>query len=169
MQMQTINRDSASRFRASATDRWPAGRGRAAATFLLACFMLWVVVDFGTAGGFRPTYLATYMPALLVFYLGYPAVFTYLIFRRGTSTRGLVLATVVAIFIVEVLFAHNPWLVVPPLLFVGIPLAIAIYAPLTFFPLWLARGELDRHRRLVRGMCAVEAVIIALSTLGKGG
>lgn len=143
--------------------------GKGPATFFALSVALWFVVDFGTAGGFRPSYFATYMPALLVFYLGYPAVFTYLVFGRQMGTRGLLAATIVAIFIVEVLFVHNPWLIVPPLLFVGIPLAISVYAPLTFFPLWIVRGEMGLHRRLVRGLCVVEVVLIALTTLGKGG
>lgn len=66
---------------------------------------------------------------LLVFYLGCPAVFTWLLFRRRMGTRGLVVATLVEIAVVEVLATRNPWLTSVPLLFVGIPLAIAVYAP----------------------------------------
>jgi hypothetical protein len=147
------------------TDRLPL---RGPATYFGLCCLLWVVVDFGTAGGFRPSYLATYMPALLIFYLGYPAVFTYLVYWRRAGTRGLLLATAVAMFVVEVVFVGNPWLIAPPMLFVGIPLALAVYAPLTFFPLWIVRGELDRHRELVRGLVAVEVFVMALTTLGRG-
>jgi hypothetical protein len=142
---------------------------RGPSTYFGLCFLLWVVVDFGTAGGFRPSYFATYMPALLLFYVGYPAIFTYLVYRRRTSDRGLFAATAVAIFVVEVLFVHNPWLIVPPLLFVGIPLALAVYAPLTYFPLWIVRGEWRRHRRAVLALGGVEIAIMALTTLGKGG
>jgi hypothetical protein len=146
-------------------DRTGAGRRQALAYFLLGV-ALWFVVDWGTAGGFRLSYFAAYMPALLVFYVGYPAVFTYLVFRRRFGTWALLAATLVAIFVVEVLFVHNPWLIVPPLLFVGIPLAIAVYAPLTFFPLWIVRGELGRHRRIVWLTVATELAVTALTVKG---
>ncbi len=137
--------------------------------YFLLCFLLWVVVDLGTAGGFRLSYLARYMPALLIFYIGYPLVFTFLVFRRRLGGRGLFVATLVAILVVEAVFTGNPWIVAFPLCLVGIPLAIAVYAPLTYFPLWAVRGELGRHRRMVVALCCVEAVVMALTTLGKGG
>ncbi|MBN2176029.1 MAG: hypothetical protein JW722_00025 [Demequinaceae bacterium] len=144
-------------------------RRRQPLTFFLLGVALWVVVDWGTAGGFRPSYFASYMPALLVFYLGCPAVFTYLVFRRRVGTRGLIVATLVEIVVVEVIFTGNPWLTSVPLLFVGIPLAIAVYAPLTFFPLWIVRGEMGRHRRLVWALVAVEAAVTFLTVAGAGG
>ena len=62
-------------------------RRRQALAYFLLGVALWFVVDWGTAGGFRPSYFAAYIPALLVFYLGCPAVFTYLVFRqRDPST-----------------------------------------------------------------------------------
>ena len=47
--------------------------------------------------------------------------------------------------------------------------ALAVYAPLTFFPPWIVRGELDRQRGLARGLVAVEVFVMAFTTLGKGG
>jgi hypothetical protein len=104
---------------------------------------------------------------LLVFYLGCPAVFTYLVFRQRIGTRGLIVATLVEIVVVEVLATGNPWLTTVPLMFVGIPLAIAVYAPLTFFPLWIVRGEF-RHRRVVWTLIAIEAVVTFLTVAGSG-
>lgn len=144
-------------------------RRRQASTYFLLGVALWFIVDWGTAGGFRPAYLAAYMPALLVFYLGCPAVFTYLVFRQRLGARGLIVATLVEIVVVEVLATGNPWLVSVPLMFVGIPLAIAVYAPLTFFPLWIVRGEMRRHRRLVLFLVAVETVVMVLTVAGTGG
>jgi hypothetical protein len=142
---------------------------RQAGAYFLLCLALWVVVDWGTAGGFGLSYFATYMPALLVFYVGYPLVFTYLVFGRRLGAGALLAATVVAILIVEALFVHNPWVMAFPMLLVGIPLALAVYAPLTFFPLWAVRGEMGRHRRTVVALCCVEAVVMALTTFGAGG
>ena len=53
--------------------------------YVLLGFLLWVIIDLGTAGGFRLSYFTTYGPLLLVFYLGYPLAFSYLIFRRHWS------------------------------------------------------------------------------------
>lgn len=142
------------------------GSFRQALAHFLMGVALWIAVDWGTAGGFRPSYFAAYMPELLVFYIGYPAVFTYLVFRCRFGTRALLVATLVAIFVIEVLFTRNPWLMVPPLLFVGIPLAIAVYAPLTFFPLWIVRREISQHRRLVWFLIAIEAALSALTMKG---
>jgi hypothetical protein len=98
-----------------------------------------------------------------------PAVFTYLVFRQRLGTRGLIVATLVEIVVVEVLATGNPWLTSVPLLFVGIPLAIAVYAPPTFFPLWIVRGEMGRRRRVVWALVAVEAVIMFLTVVGEVG
>jgi hypothetical protein len=143
--------------------------GHPAVAYFLLCVGLWVAVDWGTAGGFRPSYLARYMPGLLLFYLGYPAVFVWFVFRLRMGTSGLLAATALAIVVVEVMFVHNPWLTTLPLLLVGIPLALAVYAPLTFFPLWVVRGEMARHRRLVAALVAVEAAVTLLTVLGSGG
>jgi hypothetical protein len=137
--------------------------------YFLLCFLLWVVVDLGTAGGLRLSYFARYMPALLVFYLGYPLVFTWLIFRRRLGSRGLFAATLVAILVVEAVFTGNPWVVSLPLCLIGIPLAVAVYAPLTYFPLWAVRGELARHRRTVLALACVEVAVTVLTALGSGG
>jgi len=72
--------------------------------------LLWVIVDWGTAGGFRPAYFEKFGPSLLVFYLGYPAVFTILVFIFHWGDRLLFLATLAAIFIIEVVFTENPLL-----------------------------------------------------------
>ena len=53
--------------------------------YVLIGFLLWVIIDLGTAGGFRFSYFADHGPLLLVFYLGYPLAFSYLIFRRRWS------------------------------------------------------------------------------------
>ena len=54
-----------------------------------------------------------------------------------------------------------------PLLFVGIPLAFAVYAPLTFFRLWIVQGEMGRRRRLVWALVAVEAAVTVLTIGGR--
>ena len=129
-------------------------------------FLLWVVVDFGTAGGFRTAYFEKYGPTLLFFYLGYPLVFSVLIFKFHWGTGRLFFATLAAIFVVEVLFTRNPLVMTFPALLLGIPLAILVYAPLTYFPLWFAQREMGKHRLLVLGLAIVELSIMFLTTFG---
>jgi hypothetical protein len=135
--------------------------------YFLLGVLLWVIVDFGTAGGFRFTYFQEYGLTLLLFYLGYPLVFTLFIFRWHWNERRLFSATLVAIFIIEVLFTRNPLLMSFPALLWGIPLAILIYLPLTYFPLWFVRKEMGRHRFLVIGLSLVELIVMGLTTFGN--
>ncbi len=131
--------------------------------------LLWVLVDFGTAGGFRVSYFERYGATLLVFYIGYPLIFSILIFKLHWSERRLFLATLAAIFVVEVLFTGNPWVMTFPALLLGIPLAILVYAPLTYFPLWIVRKETVRYRKLIISLTVVELIVMMLTTFGHSG
>jgi hypothetical protein len=135
--------------------------------YFLLGVLLWVIVDFGTAGGFRLAYFQNYGATLLLFYLGYPLVFTPLIFRFNWNQYHLFFASLVAIFMIEVLFTRNPLVMSYPSLLWGIPLAVLIYLPLTYFPLWIVRRELGRHRFLVIGLSIVELIIMWLTTFGQ--
>lgn len=129
--------------------------------------LLWVLVDFGTAGGFRIAYFKTYGPTLLLFYIGYPLIFSVLIFKFHWSERRLFIATLAAIFIVEVLFTRNPLVMTFPALLVGIPLAVMVYAPLTYFPLWFVRQEMSKHRVIIAVLIFVEVIVMILTTCGN--
>ncbi|MBN2256950.1 MAG: hypothetical protein JW704_03900 [Anaerolineaceae bacterium] len=134
--------------------------------YFLLGVLLWILVDFGTAGGFRPAYFQKYGLTLLLFYMGFPLVFTLLTFRLHWSEKRLFFATLVAIFIVEVLFTSNTLVMSYPSLLWGIPLAILVYLPLTYFPLWIVRKEINRHRFLVIGLIIVEVLVMWLTTFG---
>lgn len=121
----------------------------------------------GTAGGFRISYFETYGPTLLLFYIGYPLIFSVLIFKLHWNERSLFLATLVAIFVVEVLFTRNPLVMTFPALLIGIPLAIMVYAPLTYFPLWIVRKEMQEHRILSVALIIVELIVMMLTTFGN--
>jgi hypothetical protein len=137
-----------------------------AAKYILYGFLLWVFIDWGTAGGFRFSYFRTYGPLLLVFYIGFPAVFACLIFHRRFSERALLLATAVEIFLVEAVFTGNPFVLSFPLLLLGIPLAFCVYAPLTYFPLWIVNGEMGRHKGLILFLSLVVLAVMFLTTFG---
>ena len=129
--------------------------------------LLWAIVDVGTAGGFRISYFETYGPTLLLFYIGYPLIFSILIFKLHWDERRLFLATLVSIFVVEVLFTRNPLVMTFPALLWGIPLAVMVYAPLTYFPLWFVREEMTKHRKLVIALTIVEVLVMILTTFGS--
>ena len=131
-------------------------------------FVLWVIIDLGTAGGFRLSYFSTHGPLLLAFYLGYPIGFAYLIFLRRWAGWKLFFATVVAILLVEGVFTGNPFILSFPLMLLGIPLAICIYSPLTYFPLWIVNGELGNRKAVVAFLSVVVLAVMALTTFGTG-
>ena len=134
--------------------------------YFLLGVLLWVIVDWGTAGGFRPAYFEKFGLSLLVFYSGYPAAFTILIFVFRWGEGLLFAATLAAIIIIEVVFTGNPLLTTFPQLLLGIPLSIMVYAPLTFFPLWIVRGEAGRHKRIMLFLMGVEIGVIMLTMYG---
>ncbi len=138
----------------------------APAAYFLLGVLLWVIVDWGTAGGFRPAYFTKFGPALLLFYIGYPALFTILIYVFRWGEKMLFAATLAAIFVVEVLFTGNPLLISFPQLLLGIPLAVMVYAPLTYFPLWIIHGQAGGHKWIMLFLAGVEITVMILTTFG---
>jgi hypothetical protein len=136
--------------------------------YLLIGIVLFTVVDFGTAGGFDLGYFRTCGFALLIFYIGYPLLFTALIYRLHMPEKWLMVPTVLCMFLIEAVFTRNPLVIGFPACLAGIPLALAVYAPLTYFPLWIERGEMGRHKGIVIFLSAVEIVIMLLTTFGSG-
>jgi hypothetical protein len=135
--------------------------------FIFFCMVFWVIVDWGTAGGFRLTYFEKNGPTLLLFYIGYPLVFSILIFKFHWNEKRLFLATLGAIFIIEAVFTRNPLVITFPAMMLGIPLAIMVYAPLTFFPLWIARKEVNSHWILMLFLGTIEMILMLLTTFGN--
>lgn len=134
--------------------------------YILYGFLLWILIDWGTAGGFRLSYFRAHGPLLLVFYLGFPIAFAFLIFQHHWSQPKLLLATAAAIFFVEAVFTGNPFITSFPLMLVGIPLAFCVYAPLTYFPLWIVNGEMGRHTVIVFFLSLVVIAVMFLTTFG---
>lgn len=129
--------------------------------------LLWLVIDFGTAGGFRIAYFEKYAPTICLFYIVFPIAFSCLAIRRNWGWKKLLAATVVEIFLVEGLFVGNPLLISFPTLLIGIPLALCIYAPLTYFPLWIVRKEMEQNKKMVIFLTDVVVVVSLLSTFGQ--
>lgn len=138
-----------------------------AITYGFLCLLLWIIVDWGTAGGFRTSYFEEYGFTLLIFYIGYPIIFTFLIFELNFNEKSLFFATLIAIFIVEIIFTRNPLLMDFPACLIGIPLAVAVYAPLTYFPLWIVRGETKKHLGLISSLSLIELAVMTLTIFGS--
>ena len=129
--------------------------------------LLWLLVDFGTAGGFRIAYYEKYAPTICFFYVIFPLIFSYLAIARNWGWKRLLVATLIEVFLVEGLFVHNPLILTFPTLLIGIPLAIFIYAPLTFFPLWIVRRQVGRHKWMMLFLTAMIVMVSLLSTFGQ--
>lgn len=128
--------------------------------------ILWFVVDFGTAGGYRLAYYEKIWPTVLFFYLGFPLLFSILIYKFGVGDKGLFLGTLITIFIIEILFTRNPLLMSFPTLFWGIPVAVLIYIPLVFFSLWIVKREVIKHLPLIIILTGIELLITTLTIFG---
>ncbi len=132
--------------------------------YFLVGSAFWFGVDFSTAFAPNVSRWVSYMPTILVFYFGAPLALAYLIYRRRWSDRRLVAPMLAVLFIVEVVFSHNALLYTFPLFFVFIPVAVALYAFLTFVPRWIVDGRLADHRRTTALLAVIWIVIAALST-----
>jgi hypothetical protein len=134
--------------------------------FLLAV-LAWVIVDFTTTAAIRHPrqYYTTYMPALLFFYLGYPLVFSVLIYQLKLSKRGLFLAMLVGIVVVEIIFTHNALLFTLPVCLIAIPISLAHYSMVSFMPWWIAEQTVNENRKWAAATLLVWAVGVLLNIL----
>jgi hypothetical protein len=116
--------------------------------YFLLGFVFWIIVDFTTTEAIRNPihYYSTYMPALLLFYVGYPLVFSVLIHKFKIRDAWIFIATLIAAFIVEIIFTHNSLLYTFPIMFIAIPAAVGIYSLLTFLPKWIIEGKIKENK-----------------------
>jgi len=135
--------------------------------YFLTGTILWVVVDWTTA--FNPDFerWISYMPEIWLFYVGYPLIFAFLIYRRKWSAWGIFLAMLAGAFIVEVVFTGNKMLYTFPIMLIGIPAAISIYGLLTFAPKWIVENRIRQNKRKLIPMIIVW-ILISISTLANG-
>jgi hypothetical protein len=144
--------------------------GKGVNYFLLG-ILFWIVVDFLTTEAIRNPigYYTTYLPALLIFYVGYPLAFSLLIYKFRIGDIWLFIAMLIGIVIVEIVFMHNTLLYSFPMVLIGIPAAIIVYGILTFVPKWIIDKALGKNKWKLAVM-AVGVVLIALASFfGKSG
>lgn len=138
--------------------------------FLLAT-VAWVVVDFTTTAAIRNplAYYSKYMPALLVFYLGYPLICSTLIYGFKLRPKWVLLAMIAGIVVVEVLFTHNILLLTLPICLLALPISLGHYAMVTFMPLWIAERTLGENRKWAVATAAIWGFGVLLNILTQFG
>ena len=119
----------------------------------------WVVVDFTTAFNPDVQRLIRHMPLIWAFYIGYPLLFAYLIYRRRWSDRKIAYAMLVSAFVIEVVLSDNALLYTFPMMLVMNPIAAAIYGVVTFIPKWLVEEEIRERKKSVLLLVAVWIVV----------
>ncbi len=129
--------------------------------------LAWVIVDFTTTAaiGNPVAYYSKYMPALLFFYVGYPLVFSLLIYGLKFGQRGLFLAMIAGIVVVEIIFTRNMLLLTLPICLLAIPISLGHYAMVSLMPLWITEGTLRENRTWATATLVVYAIGVILNLL----
>lgn len=132
------------------------------------CF--WFIVDFTTTQAIKNpgVYYSTYMPTILIFYLGFPLVFSYLIYTKEVSNKGIFIAMCIGIIIVEILFTNNPLFYTFPLVILAVFVSICIYGFLTFVPKWIVDGEIKANKGKMLFLSIIWILISFLTLVGTG-
>jgi len=131
--------------------------------YALTSMIAWVVVDFTTA--FNPDIQRWigHMPLIWAFYIGYPLLFAFLIYKRKWSDRKIASAMLVSAFIIEVVLSDNALLYTFPIMLAMNPIAVAIYSTVTFIPKWLVEGEIRSRTKTIFLLVAVWVVVSILN------
>lgn len=123
----------------------------------------WVVVDFTTAFNPDVQRWIEHMPLIWAFYIGYPLLFAFLIYRRRWSDRRIASVMLVSAFVIEVVLSDNALLYTFPIMLVMNPVAAAIYSVVTFIPKWLVEGEIRKRTKTTFLLVAVWIVVSILN------
>ncbi len=138
--------------------------------YFLIGVALWFLVDFTTTYAIKDPvkYYRTYMPVILIFYMGCPFIFSLLIYKFKFRSIRLFIAMIIEIITVEILFTKNPLFFSFPNVILAIVAAISLYSFLTFLPKWIADKELKNKKVLAITLTAIWS-IITLITIFEGG
>ena len=131
--------------------------------YLLTGTIAWVVVDFTTAFNPDVQRWIEHMPLIWAFYIGYPLLFAFLIYRRRWSDGRIASAMLVSAFVIEVVLSANALLYTFPIMLVMNPVAAAIYSVVTFIPKWLVEGEIRKRTKATFLLVAVWIVVSILN------
>ena len=127
--------------------------------YALTGMIAWVIVDFTTAFNPDVQRWIRHMPLIWAFYICYPLLFAYLIYKRKWSDGKIASAMLVSAFIIEVVLSDNALLYTFPIMLVMNPVAAAIYGVVTFIPKWLVEGEIRKRTKTTVLLMAVWVVV----------
>ena len=123
--------------------------------------MVYYRVDYSISARFS-TMVKLYA-LIWLFCINYPLIFAYLIYKKEWNNKRLFIATLVAAFIVEIVFTHNALLYTFPIMLLAIPIAISIYSLLTFGPYWIIEGKIQENKwKLV--MMTLVWILVSIAT-----
>lgn len=130
--------------------------------------ILWFLVDFSTTPAIKNPlqYYSNYMPVILVFYLGYPALFSFLIYKTKLNNLWFFIASIIAMLIIEVVFTKNSLLWTYPIMLIAIPAGIGVYSLLTFFPKWIVEKDIKSHKWIMFILILIWLFLCIASVLG---
>jgi len=131
--------------------------------YVLTGTLAWVVVDFTTAFNPDVQRWIEHMPLIWVFYIGYPLLFAFLIYKRRWSDGRITSVMLVSAFVIEVVLSDNALLYTFPIMLVMNPVAVVIYSLVTFVPKWLVEGEIRNRTKTTILLVAVWIVVSILN------
>ncbi|MGC1121581.1 MAG: hypothetical protein WBA22_10865 [Candidatus Methanofastidiosia archaeon] len=131
--------------------------------------IFWLIIDWTTA--FQPDFQRwlTYWPEIWIFYLGFPLILAFLIYKRMWSNRKIFIATLIEVFIVEIVFTHNALFYTVPIMVLAIPVGISLYSLLVFVPKWIVDGELKKNKWKLILMVVVWVLVSLATYAGNSG
>ena len=131
--------------------------------YVLTGTLAWVLVDFTTAFNPDVQRWIEHMPLIWVFYIGYPLLFAFLIYKRRWSDGRITSVMLVSAFVIEVVLSDNALLYTFPIMLVMNPVAVVIYSLVTFVPKWLVEGEIRNRTKTTILLVAVWIVVSILN------
>jgi hypothetical protein len=134
--------------------------------YVLIGIFCWIFIDFATTQAIKDPllYYSTYMPSLLIFYIGFPVLNGCLIYKIELNDQKMFLFTLIEIFIVEILFTQNPLFFSFPFNLLAIFLAIDLYSILTFFPKWLVEKRISENKSKIILLWIICFLVIFLNS-----
>ena len=135
--------------------------------YLIVGIFFWVVVDYTTA--FNPDFgnWVNHMPSIWIFYIGYPLLFGFLIYKKKWNAEKTFYLMLIVASILEIILSNNSLLYTFPVMLVMIPVAVCIYAFLTFTPKWIVEKEIIANKKKVILLALVWVIVSILSFITR--
>jgi hypothetical protein len=117
--------------------------------YLIYGIICWVIVDFTTVFNPNLQKWISYWPTIWLFYILFPLIFSFLIYKVKINDKQLFLCIIIEIIISEVILFQNQLLFTFPIMLLAIPLSLCIYTLITFLPKWIVEKKLKENQRMV--------------------